>query len=48
MFDMYKGYLRNVDQYMLDQLDQTVTQPDIIPETENEIQGLGGTDEPTA
>lgn len=45
MYDMYKGYLRNVDQYMLDQIDQTTTQPDIIPETENEI---GGTDEPTA
>jgi len=45
MYDMYKGYLRNVDQYMLDQIDQTTTQPDIIPETENEI---GGADEPTA
>jgi hypothetical protein len=47
MFDMYKGYLRNVDEYMLDRLDQTTTQPDIIPETENEVGDIGGQNEST-
>ena len=46
MFDMYKGYMREVDEYMMAQLQDTQTQPDIVPETETDVDA-GVTDEPT-
>ena len=46
MFDMYKGYMREVDEYTLAALDNTTTQPDIVPETETDVD-TGLTDEPT-
>ena len=47
MFDMYKGYLRNVDEYMLGQLETTNTQPDVVPNADLDTE-IGATDEPTA
>lgn len=47
MFDMYKGYMREVDEYTLAALNDTNLQPDIVPETETDID-TGLTDEPTA
>jgi hypothetical protein len=46
MFDMYKGYMREVDEYMMAQLQDTQTQPDIVPEAETDVD-TGVTDEPT-
>lgn len=46
MFDMYKGYMRNVDEYTLAAINDTVTQPDIVPETNTDID-TGVADEPT-
>jgi hypothetical protein len=46
MFDMYKGYLRNVDEYTLASLQDTTTQPDIAPEAETDVD-MGVRDEPT-
>ena len=34
MFDMYKGYMREVDEYVMAGLEQTDTQPDIIPDAD--------------
>ena len=47
MFDMYKGYMRNVDEYTLAAINDTVTQPDIVPETDTDID-TGVANEPTA
>jgi len=46
MFDMYKGYMREVDEYVMAQLQDTQTQPDIVPEAETDVD-TGVTDEPT-
>ena len=48
MFDMYKGYLRNVDEQVLASVEQTMTQPDIIPDANNDLDALGDLNEPTA
>ena len=34
MFDMYKGYMREVDEYVMAGLEQTETQPDIVPDAD--------------
>ena len=48
MFDMYKGYMREVDEYTLAALNDTNTQPDIVPEADTDIDtDTGFTDEPT-
>jgi len=47
MFDMYKGYMRNVDEYVMAELQSTNTQPEIVPETETDID-TGVADESTA
>ena len=44
MFDMYKGYMRNVDEYMMDEMEKTMTQPDVLPEPESDV---GDLNEPT-
>lgn len=48
MFDMYKGYMREVDEYTLAALNDTNIQPDIVPEADTDIDtDTGFTDEPT-
>ena len=48
MFDMYKGYMREVDEYTLAALNDTTTQPDIVPEADTDVDtDTGFTDEPT-
>jgi len=48
MFDMYKGYLRGVDEQTLASVEQTVTQPQIMPDTNNDLDVMGDLNEPTA
>ena len=48
MYDMYKGYLRNVDQSILDDLETTVTAPEVMPEQTNDVIDTGEINEPTA
>jgi hypothetical protein len=45
MFDMYKGYLRNIDQSILDNMEQPVTTPEVAPEP---VTDLGDLNEPQA
>jgi hypothetical protein len=46
MFDMYKGYLRNVDEEILKTI-ETTTQPDMPAEAQTDIDTLGDLNEPT-
>jgi len=48
MFDMYKGYLRGVDEETLASVEQTMTQPEVMPDMNNDIDAMGDLNEPTA
>ena len=45
MFDMYKGYLRNVDEELYNGMDQITTQPDIQDTPNNDIESTEQTDD---
>jgi len=48
MYDMYKGYLRNIDQSILDSVEQNTTQPElpVMPETNTDVADVGDINEP--
>jgi len=48
MFDMYKGYMRETDEYVMAGLEQTTTQPDIVPDAEQDADIGEINNEPTA
>jgi len=47
MFDMYKGYMRNIDKYVLDQAQETTTQADAVANADVDAE-IGEINEPTA
>ena len=38
MFDMYKGYLRSIDEDLYGDMEQAVTQPNINPEAGSDME----------